>query len=77
MVHINTTQPIYNGYSIRYILAHLPRNMAKVHRKLYIQNCIEVYRSEKAKMNLGYAECIRNSNHFLITFYRSQPDFNN
>ncbi len=71
---MTTTAPIYNGYSIRYILAHLPRNMAKVHRKLYVKNCIEVYRNEQAKMNLGYNECLRNSNFNLIVFYNKQAN---
>jgi len=66
---MKTTQPIYNGYSIRYIISHLPKNMIKYHKKQYLKNCIEVYENETAGFNLDYCESLRNSNFNMIRFY--------
>lgn len=68
---MNTTYPIYNGKSIRQIIANMHPNLraCKVHRNLYIKNCIEVFKLENAKVNLSFAECIRNSNFNLTLFY--------
>ena len=67
--NINTEKQIYNGYSIRQILAKMPKNMLKIHKILYIKNCIEVYNNEKHNVNLGLCELIRNSNFMLINMY--------
>ena len=66
---INTLQPIYNGYSIRYILGNLPKNMIKYHRKMYIDNCIEVYKCELHNIDINYSKALRNSNITIIEFY--------
>ena len=68
---INSTQIIYNGYSIRQILSKMPTKLRafKKHRNLYIQNCILIYEFEKAKINLGYCEASRNMNFNLIKMY--------
>lgn len=68
---INTNLPIYNGKSIRYILGNMPKAMTKHHRNLYINNCIEVYLNEQSGHNLGYNECLRNTNFNLTLFYRN------
>lgn len=71
MEKINSETVIYNGLNIRQILERLPKKLRKfkIHRNLYIQNCIEVYNCEKSKMNLNYANCIRNSNFILLKMY--------
>ena len=66
---MNTTIPIYNNMSIRSILSNLPKNMIKIHKIEYIKNCIFVYKCEQSKMNLGYSELVRTSNHLLIKMY--------
>ena len=68
---MKTTDPIYNGYSIRYIISHLPEGMAKIHKKMYLKNCIEVFENEKNGFNLGYCESIRNYNFNMIRFYNN------
>jgi len=68
---MNTNKIIYNGLSIRNILCKLPLNMAKIHKKLYINNCLFVYRNELKKYNLDYCKTVRNSNFHLISFYLS------
>lgn len=66
---MTTTAPIYNGRSIREILQNLPANMPKVHRNLYIKNCLQVYNNENTGANLDDCETIRNANFNLINFY--------
>ncbi len=63
---MDTTTPIYNGYSVRQILANLPDGMTRNEKRRYIYNCIEVYRNEIADTNLGYNDKIRYSNFLLI-----------
>lgn len=60
---------IYNGYNIRQLLSNLPVNVIKRHKKMYIKNCIEVYKAEESKTNLGHAERVRYSNFLLIRYY--------
>ena len=66
---MKTTDPIYNGYSIRYIISHFPGGMIKDHKKDYIKNCIEVYKNELSGYNLDYCNSIRNYNFNMIRFY--------
>lgn len=68
---MNSKTIIYNNKSIRQILANMPIELRKfkIHRNLYINNCIEVYEAETSKINLGYAELLRKSNSLLIQFY--------
>jgi len=66
---ITTTQPIYNGLSIRQIISRLHPEMIKQHRKQYLRTCIEVYKNEKAGTNLTWNQAARNSNFNLILFY--------
>jgi hypothetical protein len=68
---MTTTQPIYNNYSIRQILDKLPTSLksCKLHRNMYINNCIEVYNIKKSGINLTTANGIENSNFLLIQFY--------
>ena len=50
---MKTTEPIYNGYSLREILSNLPDELKqfKPHKRQYIQNCIEIYQIEKSGIN--------------------------
>lgn len=68
---MTTTEPIYNNYSIRQILDKLPTSLKsfKLHRNMYINNCIEVYKIKKSGINLETANSIENSNFLLIQFY--------
>jgi hypothetical protein len=68
---MNSQTIIYNNKSIRQILSNMPDELKKfkIHRNMYIQNCIEVYKSESSKTNLNYAELIRHSNFLIIQFY--------
>lgn len=68
---MKSTEPIYNGYSLRQILSKLPDSLKqfKPHRKQYIQNCIEVYNIEKSGINTQNLESIKNANFLLIQFY--------
>ena len=66
---MKTTDPIYNGYSIRYIISHFPKGMIKQHKKDYLKNCIEVYQNEKEEYNMEYCNSLRNSNFNMINFY--------
>lgn len=66
-----TTTPIYNGKSIRFILAHQPQGMTKTDRNWYIKNCQEVYINESAGVNLGYCQAVRNTNFNIIKNYLS------
>jgi hypothetical protein len=68
---INSQQIIYNGYNIREILSKMPIELRKfkLHRNMYIKNCIEVYFCEKNKTNLGHADRVRYSNFLFIQFY--------
>jgi len=64
-----TTAPIYNGKSIRFILAHQPQGMTKTDRNWYIKNCQEVYFNELHNIDKGYNECLRNTNFWMIKKY--------
>jgi len=66
---MNTQIKIYNNLSIRQILNKLPLGMAKMHKMLYINNCIFIYKNEPNGYNLGYCELIRNANFNLINLY--------
>jgi len=66
---ITTTQPIYNGLSIRQIISRLHPEMIKQHRKEYLKNCIEVYKNEQSGKNLTWNEGVKNRNLNLILFY--------
>ena len=66
---MKTTDPIYNGYSIRYIISHFPKGMIKDHKKDYIKNCIEIYKNEISGYNLDYCNSMRNYNFNMIKFY--------
>ena len=66
---MNTDKTIYNGLTIRQILKNLPKNMNKIHKKEYINNCIFVYENEKNRLNLGYCELTRTANNILIKSY--------
>lgn len=68
---MNSKTIIYNNKSIRQILSNMPIELRKfkIHRNMYINNCIEVYEAETSKINLSYAELLRNSNSLLIQFY--------
>ena len=66
---MNTNKVIYNGLSIRSILKRLPFNMVKDHKKLYINNCIFVYKNERTKNNLGFCQYTRDANFNLINLY--------
>ena len=68
---INSETIIYNNKNIRQILSNMPIELRKfkMHRNMYIKNCIEVYKAETSKINLGYAELLRHSNSLLIQFY--------
>jgi hypothetical protein len=66
---ITTTQPIYNGLSIRQIISRFHPAMIKQHRKQYLKTCIEVYKNEQAGTNSGWNEAARNSNFNLTLFY--------
>lgn len=66
---INTTEPIYNGYSLRQLINRLNPKMIKSHRKWYLKNCLEVFFNEKHQINLTYNECLRNTNFNLTKFY--------
>ena len=66
---MKTTDPIFNGHSIRYIIAHFPEGMIKVHKKEYIKNCIYVYNNELNGYNLDYCNSVRNYNFNMIKFY--------
>ena len=68
---MKTTDPIYNGYSIRYIISNLPEGMIKDHKKEYIKNCIEVYKNELSDYNLDYCNSMRNYNFNMIRFYNN------
>jgi len=62
---------IYNGMTLEQIKNNLPANMPDIHKKQYINNCIEVYNNEKNGINLGYCECVRNTNFNLIKIYNN------
>jgi hypothetical protein len=68
---MNTTQPIYNNYSIRQILAKMPDSLRKykLHRNMYVKNCIEVYNIKKSGINLRTANNIEKANFLLVNFY--------
>ena len=68
---MNSQTIIYNNKSIRQILSNMPIELKtfKIHRNLYIKNCIEIYKSESSKTNLNYVELLKNSNSLLIKFY--------
>lgn len=61
-----TTQPIYNGLSIREILKNLPHTFSKSDRNFYVKNCIEFYKNDSKKINQGYNECIKTTNFDII-----------
>jgi len=60
---------IYNGMTIEEIKNNLPKNMTSCHKKMYLNNCKEVYFNEKYGINLGLCQAIRNSNFNLIKIY--------
>jgi hypothetical protein len=60
---------IYNGMTIEEIKNNLPKNMTSSHKKMYLNNCEEVYFNEKHGINLGLCQAIRNSNFNLIKIY--------
>ncbi len=64
--NIDINKPIYNGYSLKKIIANLPKTFSTNEKKQYVLNCIEVYKNDKANINQGYNKCIRNSNFMLI-----------
>lgn len=68
---ITSTTKIYNNLSIREILERMPIKLRKfkLHRNLYISNCLIVYQCEKDKINLGYSNVVRNSNFNIIKMY--------
>ena len=74
---MKTTDPIYNGYSIRYIISHFPKEMIKQHKKDYLKNCIEVYKNEKEGYNMEYCNSLRNSNFNMINFYMKLNNIKN
>jgi len=61
-----TTQPIYNGYSIREILNKFPKTFSKLEKVLYLKNCIKVFKKEEAGTDSGYIEAVKNSNFRMI-----------
>jgi len=66
---MNTEKIIYNNLSIRKIIYRLPINMSKIHKKRYINNCIEVYKNESKNFNLDLCQSLRNENFNLIKNY--------
>jgi hypothetical protein len=68
---MNSQTIIYNNKSIRQILSNMPDELRKfkIHRNMYVQNCIKVHKSETSQTNLNYAELIRHSNFLIIQFY--------
>lgn len=66
---IGTNKPIYNGLTIRQIIKRFNPKMIKQHKKLYLNNCIQVYFNEQNKVNLLLNEQIKNENFNLTLFY--------
>jgi hypothetical protein len=68
---IKSTDKIYNGLSIREILTRMPTGLRefKLHRNIYINNCIFVYECERDKVNLEYSNATRNTNNLIIKMY--------
>jgi hypothetical protein len=68
---MKSTDKIYNDLSIREILERMPDSLRKfkLHRNLYISNCIFVYECERDKINLEYSSLTRNTNHLIIKMY--------
>lgn len=70
-----TTQPIYNGYSIRQILSNFPKTFSKLEKRLYLKNCISVFRKEQGKVNESFNQATRNSNFVMIqTHYEKSSE---
>jgi len=67
---MNTQTIIYNGFTIRQLLANLPKTFHKTERNLYIKNCIEIY--QNGNFNTGYMELIRDSNFRMINNHLSK-----
>jgi len=63
---MKTTEPIYNGYSIRQILNNFPETFSSAEKRFYIKNCIEVNRIEKSGLNRHLLEGLRNFNFAMI-----------
>lgn len=63
---MKTTEPIYNGKSIREILKNLPKSFSKIERNWYIKNCIEVYKNASVISYSGYIQNVLNTNFRLI-----------
>jgi|VirMetMinimDraft_7_1064189.scaffolds.fasta_scaffold08517_3 hypothetical protein len=59
----------YNGLTIEQIENNLPLNMIDLHKKQYIDNCKEVIKNQLSGYNLGYNECIKNTNFNMVKFY--------
>jgi hypothetical protein len=71
LMQITSETIIYNGKNIRQILSKMDLKLraCKMHRNLYVKNCIEVHKSETSGFNLNYAQLIRNSNFNLTRLY--------
>jgi len=67
---------IYNGHSVRDLInACNELKMTREHKKSYIRNAIFVYQNEKRGYNLGYCNCVRNSNFNMVVLYRKLSGF--
>ncbi len=68
---MKSADKIYNNLSIREILERMPDSLRKfkLHRNLYISNCIFIYECERDKINLSMSNLYRNSNFNLIKMY--------
>lgn len=54
---------------LRAIIKNLPEGMVKDHKKMYLNNYLEIKKNEKIRANIAYTICLKNTNHFLIRTY--------
>ena len=60
---------IHNGRTLKQIVHNFHPAMTLLHKREYLQNILGIAQREKDKMDLTYAEQLRNRNFILTSFY--------
>ena len=60
---------IHNGRTLKQIVRNFHPAMTLQHKREYLQNILGIAQREKDKMDLQYAEQLRNRNFILTLFY--------
>lgn len=59
----------YNGKPLKEIVKNLPKNMYNVHKRMYLQNCIAIFKLGQHNYNSHEEILLRRENFILINTY--------